>query len=189
MVGWTQGWKRLDNRRDPVRIFYCTCEWRLMVGERGERLSCPAFPLLHLAGLLRLFLICVWRVVYCCSHIQLNWEKLVFYWEDRKGMWREVAKEKPAEDEKNLRELKTWMDEQWWYGSWSWIVTWGRDVMVFGISCCFFGYRVMLSCTMTVTYWAIFVHSYFITLPFYCVPFLFRTAAGQNKKKVFKGIY
>jgi len=42
----------------------------------------------------------------------------------------------------------------------------------------------MLNCAMTVTYWAIFFHSCVLFNPaFYCVPFLFRAAVGQKKKK------
>lgn len=48
IYGWMKA--ELENERDPVCSFHCTCDWRMMV-EGGERLPCPAFPLLYLADL------------------------------------------------------------------------------------------------------------------------------------------
>lgn len=105
----------LENGRDPVQNFHCTCGWRMMV-QGGERPPCPAFPLLYLADWFMVFLICVWSVVRCCTHVPINWEKLVFYWEDKKGIWREAFK-----GEAIWRWEKPWgatdlNGRQWWHG-------------------------------------------------------------------------
>lgn len=52
---------------------------------------------------------------------------------------------------------------------------------VLGVSWCFLGYKVMFRCTMTMTCWAIFVHSHILTLHFDCTPFLFSTTAGETE--------
>lgn len=50
--------------------FHGMSKGRLTVGKGGGKLPYLVFLVLLLAGLFRLFLICVWRGLYCCICIQ-----------------------------------------------------------------------------------------------------------------------
>lgn len=61
---------RQGNSRDSECTFDDMSKYRLIVEGGGEKLPHLVFPVLYLAGLFRLFLIYVWRGLYCCIHAQ-----------------------------------------------------------------------------------------------------------------------
>lgn len=63
---------RQGNSRDSECTFDDMSKYRLIVEGGGEKLPYLVFPVLYLAGL---FLIYVWRGLYCCIHAQKNWER------------------------------------------------------------------------------------------------------------------